>query len=58
MPAKLRAGVVLAAWGALRIGQILALEKADIDLVAGRVSISKNSGRDRFPQSGGSVGNS
>jgi integrase len=44
MPAKLRAGVVLAAWGALRIGEILALEKADIDLVAGRVSISKTLG--------------
>jgi integrase len=44
MPAELRAGVILAAWGTLRLGEVLALEKSDIDLVAGRVLITKTLG--------------
>jgi integrase len=44
MPTNLRAAVALAAWGTLRLGEILALERADIDLVARRVSITKTLG--------------
>ena len=44
MPANLRAGIALAAWGTLRLGEILALERADIDLASGRVSVTKTLG--------------
>ena len=42
MPEKLRAGVILAAWGTLRLGEILALERADVDLSTGRVRVTKS----------------
>ena len=41
MPERYRVAVVLAAWGTLRISEILALQRRDIDLVAGSVSVTK-----------------
>jgi integrase len=42
VPGPYKAAVVLAAWGGLRRGEILALRRADLDLVAGTVSVHRN----------------
>jgi integrase len=47
MPAKLRAAVVLAAWGTLRRGEVLGLRRNDIDLAAGTVRVEKSLGERR-----------
>jgi len=39
IPAPYRAAVLLAAWGGLRRGEILALRREDLDLVAGTVTV-------------------
>ncbi len=41
MPENLRLAVHLAAWGTLRLGEVLALERSDIDLATGAVTVSK-----------------
>lgn len=41
MPARFRAAVLLGAWCALRIGEILELRRADIDLERGSVRVSR-----------------
>jgi integrase len=53
VPGPYKAAVLLAAWGGLRRGEILALRRADLDLVAGTVSVHRNqvellSSRSRF----------
>lgn len=50
---SLKAAVLLAAWGGLRRGEILALRREDVDLKAGVVSVNRNQvemleGRRRF----------
>jgi len=47
MPAKLRAAVVLAAWGTLRRGEVLGLRRDDIDLAAGTVRVEQSLGERR-----------
>ena len=47
MPHKLRAAVVLAAWGTLRRGEVLGLRRSDIDLEAGTVRIERSLGERR-----------
>lgn len=42
IPGPYKAAVVLAAWGGLRRGEILALRRADLDLEAGTVSVHRN----------------
>lgn len=42
IPGRYKAAVVLAAWGGLRRGEILALRRDDIDLEAGTVSVHRN----------------
>ncbi len=44
MPAKLRAAVVLAAWGTLRRGELLGLRRDDVDLAAGTVRVERSWG--------------
>lgn len=41
MPERLRAAVLLGAWCALRIGEILELRRADVDLTRGSVHVSR-----------------
>ncbi|MGY2876467.1 integrase [Marmoricola sp. URHA0025 HA25] len=53
VPGPYKAAVILAAWGGLRRGEILALRRADLDLEAGTVSVHRNqvellSSRSRF----------
>lgn len=53
VPGPYKAAVLLAAWGGLRRGEILALRRDDLDLVAGTVSVHRNqvellSSRSRF----------
>lgn len=53
IPGPYKAAVVLAAWGGLRRGEILALRREDVDLKAGVVSVRRNQvemleGRRRF----------
>jgi len=53
IPGPYKAAVLLAAWGGLRRGEILALRRADLDLKAGTVSVHRNqvellSSRSRF----------
>ncbi len=47
MPAKLRAAVVLAAWGTLRRGEVLGLRRDDVDLAAGTVRVERSLGERR-----------
>ena len=47
MPAKLRAAVVLAAWGTLRRGEVLGLRRDDVDLTAGTVRVERSLGERR-----------
>lgn len=42
IPGPYKAAVVLAAWGGLRRGEILALRRADLDLEAATVSVHRN----------------
>jgi integrase len=42
IPGPYKAAVLLAAWGGLRRGEILALRRADLDLEAGTVSVHRN----------------
>jgi integrase len=53
IPGPYKAAVLLAAWGGLRRGEILALHREDIDLVSGTVNVHRNQvelleGRTRF----------
>jgi integrase len=41
MPEQYRAAVIVAAWGTLRRGEVLGLERRDIDLVAGAVRVER-----------------
>jgi integrase len=41
MPEQYRAAVIVAAWGTLRRGEVLGLERRDIDLVAGSVQVKR-----------------
>lgn len=41
MPAELRAAVVLAAWGGLRRGEVLGLQRRDVNEVVGRVRVDR-----------------
>jgi integrase len=41
MPEQYRAAVVVAAWGTLRRGEVLGLERRDVDLVAGTVRVER-----------------
>ena len=41
MPERYRAAVIVAAWGTLRRGEVLGLERRDIDLVAGTVRVER-----------------
>jgi len=47
MPAKLRAAVALAAWGTLRRGEVLGLQRRDIDLGAATVRVERSLGERR-----------
>jgi integrase len=47
MPVKLRAAVVLAAWGTLRRGEVLGLRTHDVDLKAGIVRVERSPGERR-----------
>ena len=47
MPTKLRAAVVLAAWGTLRRGEVLGLRRDDVDLAAGTVRVERSLGERR-----------
>jgi len=47
MPAKLRAAVVLAAWGTLRRGEVLGLRRCDIDVASGTVRVERSLGERR-----------
>jgi len=47
MPTKLRAAVVLAAWGTLRRGEVLGLRRGDIDAAAGTVRVERSLGERR-----------
>ena len=47
MPAKLRAAVVLAAWGTLRRGEVLGLRRDDLDVAAGTVPVERSLGERR-----------
>jgi integrase len=42
IPGPYKAAVLLAAWGGLRRGEILALHRSDIDLRTGTVTVSRN----------------
>lgn len=42
IPGPYKAAVLLAAWGGLRRGEILALRRADLDLEAGTVNVHRN----------------
>jgi integrase len=42
MPAPYRAAVLLAAWGTLRRGEVLGLNRDDVDLVAGAVRVQRS----------------
>jgi integrase len=42
VPGPYKAAVLLAAWGGLRRGEILALRRSDLDLAAGTVSVHRN----------------
>ncbi len=41
MPEQYRAAVIVAAWGTLRRGEVLGLERRDVDLVAGSVRVER-----------------
>ena len=41
MPEQYRAAVIVAAWGTLRRGEVLGLERRDVDLVAGTVRVER-----------------
>ena len=41
MPEQYRAAVIVAAWGTLRRGEVLGLERQDVDLVAGTVRVER-----------------
>jgi len=41
MPQQYRAAVIVAAWGTLRRGEVLGLERRDVDLVAGTVRVER-----------------
>ncbi len=41
MPEQYRAAVIVAAWGTLRRGEVLGLERRDVDLVAGAVRVER-----------------
>ncbi len=41
MPEQYRAAVIVAAWGTLRRGEVLGLERQDVDLVAGSVRVER-----------------
>lgn len=41
MPEQYRAAVIVAAWGTLRRGEVLGLERRDVDLVAGTVHVER-----------------
>ena len=47
MPAKLRAAVVLAAWGTLRRGEVLGLRRCDVDVAAETVRVERSLGERR-----------
>jgi integrase len=42
VPGPYKAAVLLAAWGGLRRGEILALRRSDLDLQSGTVTVSRN----------------
>jgi len=42
MPEQYRAAVIVAAWGTLRRGEVLGLDRCDIDLVGGSVSVERS----------------
>ena len=42
MPEQYRAAVTLAAWGTLRRGEVLGLNREDIDLQAGTVRVERS----------------
>jgi len=42
VPAGARALVLLAAWCSLRLGELTALTRADLDLLHGKVKVTKN----------------
>ena len=47
MPAKLRAAVVLAAWGTLRRGEVLGLRRCDVDVASATVRVERSLGERR-----------
>ncbi len=51
MPEQYRAAVIVAAWGTLRRGEVLGLERRDVDLVAGTVRVEAPRVPRRLPRS-------
>lgn len=45
MPPRYRAAIDLGAWGSLRIGEVIGLQRADVDLDAGTVTVVRSVGR-------------